>query len=79
MADREVMLGGTRWNVSLLAERLPRAGAWRLVLGFRPPESRRAQVWAAYPREFSSRAALYAKAERLSDQALADVLAERLS
>ena len=78
MAWREVTLGGTRWNVSVIAERAAQANGWRLVLSFRAPATRRPSVWAAYPIESSSKAALVAQAERLSDDKLADALARQI-
>lgn len=78
MPWREVTLGGTRWNVSVIAERAERANGWHLVLSFRAPATRRPSVWAAYPLESSSQAALFAQAERISDDKLADLLARQI-
>lgn len=78
MPDRAVTIDGIRWSVSLLAEQIPHGRAWRLVLGFRSPEPSRRSVWATYPREFTSRSALYAQADRLTDEAVADLLQQQL-
>jgi hypothetical protein len=78
MPDRAVTIDGTRWSVSLLAERIPHGKAWRLVLGFRCPDPARRSVWATYPAEFSSRSALFAQADRLSDEAVASLLQQQL-
>jgi len=79
MADRAVTIDGTRWRVSLLAERIPHGSAWRLVVGFRSPDPDRRSVWATYPAEFSSRSALFAQADRLSDDAVANLLHQQLA
>jgi hypothetical protein len=78
MAFREVTLDGARWSVSLLAERSPQSSAWRMVFGFRSPAAQQRSIWATYPHEFASRSAVYAQAERLTDDTLAAVLAERI-
>jgi hypothetical protein len=78
MAFRVVTLDGTRWSVSLVAERSPQSTVWRMVLGFRGPSAQQRSIWATYPHEFPSRSAVYAQAERLTDDTLAAVLAERI-
>jgi hypothetical protein len=69
---------GRRWNVSLAAERQPNSPQWSLVFSFRDAEPGQRSLWAAYPVSFSSKAALFAKAERLSNQDLIELLAARL-
>jgi hypothetical protein len=78
MSDRAVTIDGIRWSVSLLAERVPHGSAWRLVLGFRSPDPAKRSVWATYPTEFSSRSALFAQADRLTDETVTDLLQQRL-
>ena len=78
MAWREVTLGGTRWYVSPMAERVAHANAWRLVLSYRALAEHRKSVCAAYPLESTSKATLYAQAERIPTEKLAEVLAERI-
>ncbi len=78
MADRAVTVDGTRWSVSVLAERAPHGRCWRLVVGFRSPEPSSRSVWATYPSEFTSRSALFAQADRLSDDAIAGLLLQQL-
>ncbi len=67
-----------RWNVSLAAERRPNSSSWNLVFSFRPSEVGQRAVWAIYPLSSSSKAALFAQAERLPDAALTALLAEQL-
>ena len=78
MADRAVTVDGTRWSVSVLAERAPNGSCWRLVVGFRSPEPASRSVWATYPAEFTSRSALFAQADRLSEDAIAGLLQQQL-
>ena len=61
-----------------MAERVAHANSWRLVLAYRAPAPRRASVWAPYPIESSSKAMIYAQAERIPPEKLAAVLAERI-
>jgi hypothetical protein len=78
MAWRVVTHGDRRWNVSIAAERRPDSPQWTLVFAFRPVDAGRGSLWAAYPFTSSSKAVLFARAEKLSDDALAAILAERL-
>ncbi|MEO8032412.1 MAG: hypothetical protein ABI765_16310 [Gemmatimonadota bacterium] len=79
MADRAVTVNGIRYSVAVMAERIPHGSAWRLVLGFRSSEPSRRSVWATYPAEFTSRATLYAQADRLSDEAMASLFPKQLA
>ncbi len=78
MAWRVLEHADSIWKVTCAAERPPHAEAWRLVLSFRSAERHRRAFWAAYPLEADSKAALFHQADRLSDEALAAVLTERL-
>jgi len=78
MADRAVTVDGTRWSVSVLAERAPHGNSWRLVVGFRSPDPSKRSVWATWPSEFTSRSALFAQADRLSNDAIAGLLQQQL-
>jgi hypothetical protein len=78
MAWRVLEHDARRWNVSMAAERRANSSQWTLVLSFRPVDAGRGSLWAAYPLTSSSKAALFAQAEKLSDNALAAILAERL-
>ena len=78
MAWRELTVGDTRWNVSPVAERSAHARSWRLVLAFRQAASARRSVWAALPLESDSRSALFAEADRMTDEHLVSVLARQI-
>jgi len=79
MAWRVVEHADRRWNVWLAAERRPNSPQWTLVFSFRThgPESR--ALWASYPLSASSKAALFAQAEKLTNDVLAAFLAEQLA
>ena len=78
MVWRVVEHGDRRWNVSVAAERRAHSAEWNLVFSFRPASADGQSVWVAYPISSASKAALFAQAEKLSDDALAAVLSERL-
>lgn len=78
MAWRVLEHAGQRWNVSLAAERRPDSSQWNLVFSFRPIDPGRRSIWAAYPLSSSSKAALFARADRISDQDLITLLAAQL-
>ena len=79
MAWRVLEHAGQTWNVSLAAERGPNSSQWNLVFSFRTAEPDRRLIWASYPLTSSSKAALFAQADRLSNRDLQDLLAARLS
>lgn len=66
------------WSVSCAAERPPHRDDWRLVLAFRREGSAQAPFWVEGPIQAPSRADVFARAERLSDEALVSVLSGRL-
>jgi hypothetical protein len=78
MAWRVLEHADRRWNVSLAAERRPDSPQWNLVFSFRPVEPGQRSVWAAYPLSSSSKAALFAQADRVSNADLAALLAQKL-
>jgi hypothetical protein len=69
---------GRRWNVSIAAERQPNSSQWSLVFSFRDVEPGQRSIWAAYPLSSSSKAALFARADRISNQDLIELLATQL-
>ena len=75
MAWRVLSHGGETWHVHVAAERRPNHESWQLVLSFRTPgaEQRRA-FWAPYPLEATSKASLFAQAERIPEGALQALL-----
>ncbi len=78
MAWRYVEHDDRRWNVTVAAERRAYSQQWTLVFAFRPTDPAQRPFWAPYPLSSSSRAALFAQAEQISDAALAAFLAEQL-
>ena len=78
MAWRVVEHGDRRWNVSLAAERRANSPDWNLVFAFRSVDQGQRSIWATYPLSSSSKAALFAQAERIPDDAITALLAEQL-
>jgi hypothetical protein len=78
MVWRVVEHGDRRWNVSIAAERRAQSAEWNLVFSFRCVSADGQPVWVTYPLSSASKAALFAQAERLSNDALTAALAERL-
>jgi hypothetical protein len=78
MAWRVVEHDDRRWNVSIVAERRPNSQQWTLMFSFRPVDAGRGPLWAASPLTSSSKAILFAQAEKLSEDMLAAILAEHL-
>jgi hypothetical protein len=78
MAWRVLEHADQRWNVSIAAERRPDSPHWSLVFSFRGSDSGQRSVWAPYPLSASSKSALFARAERISDDDLIALLLSRL-
>jgi hypothetical protein len=68
------------WHVQPAAERRPDAKLWQLVLAFRAvnSEAKPRSFWASYPIESASKSAVFAQAERISYEALRQVLAKHV-
>jgi hypothetical protein len=79
MAWRVLDHADQRWNVSIAAERRPNSPQWNLVFSFRPADQGQRSLWAAYPLSASSKSALFAQADRISDDDLVALLAEKLA
>ncbi len=79
MAWRVVEFDDTQWNVSAAAERRPNNRFYSLVLSFRSAGPNATSVWAPYPLESTSKACLFAEADRLSADKLTAVLADHIS
>jgi hypothetical protein len=79
MAWRVLEHGGHTWNVSIAAERTPNSSQWHLVFSFRATPPDRRLIWATYPISSSSKAALFAQADRLSNKDLMELLAAKLA
>ena len=78
MAWRVVEHGNRRWSVTVAAERRPNSAQWNLVFSFRCTSAERQAFWATYPLASSSKAALFAQAEKLPNEALTALLSEQL-
>ena len=78
MVWRVLELGAQRWSVVPAAERRANSPLWSLVLSFRALGERGRAFWAPYPLESPSKAQLFAQAERIPDERLSALLAERL-
>ena len=76
MAWRVVEHADRSWHVTVAAERRANAAHWTLVFSFRaaPPEQR--AFWVTYPLTSPSRSALFAQAEQISNETLAELVAE---
>jgi hypothetical protein len=81
MAWRIIDTDGEVWHVQLAAERRADTKLWQLSLAFRPRSSDRAPraIWAQYPLESVSKSSLFQAADRISDEALKQVLVEHIS
>ena len=78
MVWRVVEHGARRWNVSVAAERRAHSAEWNLVFSFRCAGAETQSVWVTYPLSSASKAALFAQADKLSNDTLAAALAQRL-
>lgn len=79
MAWRVLEHADRRWNVSIAAERQPNSPHWNLVFSFRAGDPGQRSVWATYPLSASSKSALFAQADRISNEDLVALLVERLA
>ena len=78
MAWRVVEHGDRRWAVTIAAERRADSAQWNLVFSFRCAGTAPESFWATYPLTSSSKAALFAQAEKLSNDALIAFLSQHL-
>jgi len=80
MAWRVLSHGGETWHVHVAAERRPNHESWQLMLSFRAPGAGQPRAfWAAYPLEATSKASLFAQAERIPEDALQALLVAHVS
>jgi len=70
---------GQTWNVSVAAERVPSSSQWNLVFSFRTSDPAKRLVWVTHPLSSSSKAALFARAERISNKDLIEMLAAKIA
>ena len=78
MVWRVVEHDARRWNVTVAAERRANSAEWNLVFSFRCAEPEQRTLWVTYPLSSASKAALFAQAERIPDDAITALLAEQL-
>jgi hypothetical protein len=78
MAWRVLEQGEQKWSVVPAAERRANSPLWSLVLSFRAVGEGGRAFWAPFPLESPSKARLFAQAERIPDELLSALLAERL-
>lgn len=69
------------WHVQPAAERRAHQSLWQLMLSFRSTTTagERRAFWASYPLESTSKSSLFIQAEKISDQALRELLSEHQS
>jgi len=81
MAWRVIDAAGEVWHVQPAAERRANAQLWQLILSFRAANAARARraFWAPFPIESVSKSSLFYQAERISDDALRDVIAQHIA
>ena len=81
MAWRIIDTDGEVWHVQVAAERRAYTKLWQLSLAFRPRSSDREPraIWAQYPLESVSKSSLFQAADRLSDDALKEVLVQHIT
>ena len=78
MAWRVLDHADRQWKVTVAAERRANSSQWTLVFSFRALDAEQRVLWATYPLSSLSKAALFAQAERLTDDNLKTVLAQQL-
>jgi hypothetical protein len=78
MVWRTVEHADRQWNVTFAAERRANSHQWSLVFSFRAVGPDQPCFWATYPLASASKAALFAQAERISNETLTAFLAEHL-
>ncbi|MBA3659485.1 MAG: hypothetical protein H0W67_07800 [Gemmatimonadales bacterium] len=70
---------GRSWQVSMAAERRASVAAWSLVFSFRPAGVTGQTIWVTHEFSSPSKGALFAYAERISDDTLASILGAQLA
>jgi hypothetical protein len=80
MAWRIIDTEGEVWHVQVAAERRADTKLWQLSLAFRTRDSETPRaVWAQYPLESVSKTSLFQAADRISDEALKELLVQHIS
>jgi hypothetical protein len=78
MAWRVVEHQDQVWKVSVAVERCANMTLWQLVLAFRSAGPQSTSFWTPYPLQSSSKSSLFAEADRIPDDRIAEVLAEHV-
>lgn len=78
MAWRVIAREGEVWHVHPAAERRANQSLWQLMLSFRHADqaSKQESFWASYPIESTSKSSLFMQAERITDEALHELLSQ---
>lgn len=79
MAWRTLALDDREWTVSVAAERRPGSDDWTLVAAFRRPGPDGQRYWVPLQISSQSKAALFARADSLSQDDLVSALRQRLT
>ncbi len=81
MAWRVIDTDGETWQVQAAAERRGDTRLWHLSVSFRSKGSGRDQnaIWARFPLESVSKSTLFQAADRITDDALKDLLVQQIS
>lgn len=80
MAWRVIATDGEVWHVQAAAERRANTQLWQLTLSFRTAGTERQPrtFWAPYPLESVSKSSLFLQADRITDEALREVLEQHI-
>ncbi|MFQ5550041.1 MAG: hypothetical protein ACE5FJ_02240 [Gemmatimonadales bacterium] len=80
MAWRIINSDGDTWHVQPAAEKCASQDIWTLTLSFRQADSEeRRCIWAPYPIESTSKSSVFTQADRISDDALRELLSEHVA
>jgi len=80
VAWRTIDTDGEVWHVQAAAERRAETTMWQLSLAFRASGSDPGErpIWARYPLEAVSKSSLFQAADRLTDEAIKDLLVQKI-
>lgn len=81
MAWRVIATDTEVWHVQAAAERRASGQLWQLMLSFRAATTGqpRRNFWAPYPLESVSKSSLFLQADRITDDALREVLQQHIA
>jgi hypothetical protein len=78
VTSRTLALDDREWSVTVAVERRPGTTDWLLVASFRPTTAGGSRIWVPLDISSPSKAALYARADALSQDDLTAVLRRHL-